>query len=47
MAESPLAAQVGTVRAQRSCHQLRSVSRAAAGMAPGTAAPSIGGVSRG
>src|SRR4249920_3545917 len=33
----------GTVRAQRSFHQLRSVSRAAAGMAPGTAAQASAG----
>jgi len=32
-----------TVRAQRSFHQLRSVSRAAAGMAPGTAAQASAG----
>ena len=33
----------GTVRARRSFHQLRSVSRAAAGMAPGTAAQASAG----
>lgn len=33
----------GSVRAQRSFHQLRSVSRAAAGMAPGTAAQASAG----